>query len=363
MKKIKIVMILNNLDLNGISSVVMNYCTNINFNKFSVNILAGSLINPSYKNICENLGISIKELPSRKDSPEMFYNALFKELKRNNYDIAHIHGNSATITMELFLAWISGIKIRIAHIHNSTCNHMKINKLLIPLFNKLYTHGFACSTLAGNWLFKNKKYYVIPNGFDTTRFYFNLEYRKIIRKQLNLNDNNFLIGHVGRFNNQKNHPFLLKVFEQVAKKNSNVYLILVGNGPDFDKINQLINQHPYKNRIIVYGETTEIEKIYSAMDLFAFPSKYEGLGIVVLEAQISGLPCCISSSVPNDVIISDNINFIPINNDSIPLWCDKILYYTINNINRTIRNKINIKKFDIKNNVEYLENLYFKLLE
>ena len=99
------------------------------------------------------------------------------------------------------------------------------------------------------------------------------------------------------------------------------------------------------------------------MDLFAFPSKYEGLGIVVLEAQISGLPCCISSSVPNDVIISDNINFIPINNDSIPLWCDKILYYTINNINRTIRNKINIKKFDIKNNVEYLENLYFKLLE
>lgn len=361
-RKIKIAMILNNLDLNGISSVVMNYCTNIDLNQFSIDILAGSPINLNYKHTCETLGILIKELPSRKASSKMYYNALFKELKYNSYDIAHIHGNSATITIELFLAWINGIKVRIAHSHNSTCNHMKVHKALLPLFNKLYTHGFACSTLAGDWLFKNKKYYVIPNGFDTTRFYFNSEYRKTIRKQLNLDDNSFLIGHVGRFNEQKNHPFLLKVFKQVAEKNSNAYLILVGNGPDFDKINELINQHPYKNRIIVYGETTETEKVYSAMDIFVFPSKYEGLGIVALEAQISGLPCCVSTAVPKDIIISDNVDFISIEDNAISLWCNKILSYYNGKYSRNLMSNDKIKKINITNCVKNLEKLYDNFL-
>lgn len=365
MSKIKIAMIINDFNLNGISMVVLNYCMHMDLSRFDITILTGVPVASSNYRECRKLGIKVISLPSRKKNSISFYKALFKTLSKNKFDIVHVHGNSAMITIELIIAFLNNIKVRIAHCHNSTCSNMKMHKILLPVFNKVYTHGFACSSLAGKWLFGERKYYVIPNGFEVEKFQFNADMRKKVRKELNVEDK-FLIGHIGRFNDQKNHPFLLKVFHRIAKKNPDAVLVLVGGGPDFEKIREIVNNHPYKDRIILYGETEHTEELYNAMDIFVFPSKYEGLGIVLLEAQISGLPCIASDVIPHDVVISDNIEFLPLGNENISLWSNFVLKYCGRVYDRKElfnKNKHLIERYDIVKNAEYLSNLYVEFFK
>src|SRR5699024_6911180 len=124
------------------------------------------------------------------------------------FDIVHVHGNSATMTAELFLAWLSKTHIRVAHSHNTTCSNLKIHNMLYPVFSLLYTSGFACSEAAGKWLFRDKMFTIIPNGFNTEKFIFNRKDRCVIREEQHIKGTDFVIGHIGRFNPQKNHEFL-----------------------------------------------------------------------------------------------------------------------------------------------------------
>ena len=360
-KKTSVAMITNDLNINGISTVVANYCMNIDLDKFDITVIAGAPIDAIYKQKFDLKGIHYVELPARKSSSKVFYRALYKEFRNKKYDIAHIHGNSATITIELLIAWLNGIKVRIAHCHNSTCDNKKIHRMMLPLFKRLCTGGLACSDLAGQWLFKNGKYEVLPNGFYTERFCFNDNDRSEIRKELNIDDK-FVIGHIGRFNNQKNHPFLLEVFKEVGKERKDAVLLLVGNGPNYDKVMQIIDNHPYKDRIIVYGETTEAEKLYSAMDVFAFPTKHEGLGIVLLEAQISGLKCVVSDVIPHEVVLGDSMVLLSLDDD-ISKWKDAILKNQSINRNTFYKeSEDKILKYDIRKNVKRLEDYYINAL-
>ena len=353
-------MIVNDFNMNGISMVVLNYCRHIDKDKFNITIITGSPVAQSNIDECTRLGIEVKILPSRKANSIKFYLDLFKEVSRKKYDIVHVHGNSAMITPELFISFIKGVKVRIAHSHSTTCDHIRIHKLLLPFFNIFYNHGFACSSFAGNWLFKNGRFDVIPNGFDVEKFRFNSEIRTETRKRLGIEDK-FIIGHVGRFNKPKNHLFLLEIFEKIAVQNENAVLLLVGNGPDYDKIKKMIDIHPFKERIILYGETSKTEEVYNAMDIFVFPSKHEGLGIVLLEAHICGLPCVTSDVVPPEAIISQNTASLSID-DSLDEWSKKILSMCENNRNEVYnRDYDGIQKYDIIKNVKDLERIYTQL--
>lgn len=358
MQKIKLAMIVNDLNLNGISNVVMSYCKEIDKDKFSVYILAGAPISETHRQDADNCLINICDLPSRKKQSLQYYLSLWKVLKQEKFNIVHVHGNSATMVVELLWAWLSGVQVRIAHGHSSTCSNISIHKLLYPFFSLLYTDGFACSEIAGRWLFHNKYFTIIPNGFYTSDFKFNEKKRDVIRKQLNIKSSDFVVGHVGRFNSPKNHDFILKIFEKVAEANSNAWLLLVGDGPDFDRINNLIARHRYKNRIIVYGETKNTVDLYAAMDVFVFPSKFEGLGIVTLEAQISGLPVIASDRVPKEVNICNQVKFLPLDDD-VQKWALTVL--NVKTIDRTEvykKNQNKIEAYDITNNVKQLERLY-----
>ncbi len=362
MRKIKVAMVLNDLSINGISKVVNNYCNHINLDKFDIDILAGEPVNDVYNENYKFLGINIKVLPSRKKSTKNYYKVLFKMFKAGKYDIVHIHGNSATIAPELLLAKLSGIKARIAHSHNTTCSHMKAHKILKPMFNLLCTDRFACGELAGKWLFDDKPFHVINNGFITERFIFNNDSRNEIRKKLKIEENDLLIGHIGRFNEQKNHPYLIQVFEKVVEKNPDTYLLLVGNGPDFEKINSIINQHKFKENIIVYGESNEAEKLYAAMDVMVFPSKFEGLPVTLIEAQISGLPCVISDKITHEMDFGD-IKWHSIEAEP-ESWCQDILSSKISQQQREkkyVDCKNMIDKYNIKCNSEHLAELYYKI--
>ncbi|MCC8102656.1 MAG: glycosyltransferase [Clostridiales bacterium] len=357
-ERISIGMCANSLDMNGISTVIINYCQHMDLQKFKITLLVGSPVAEKYHAICEHLVIDIVELPSRKQSGMSYYRALNRSLKQIKPDIFHIHANSATVTPELFLAWKSGIKVRIAHSHNTTCTNKKLHKMLYPFFSMLYTDAFACGIQAGKWLFKEKKFSVVTNGFHTEKFRYDEEKRRKLRKKL-LCENRFIIGHVGRFNNQKNQPFLLDIFRKVAEKNDNAVLLLVGIGPDFEKTKVLVDRHPYKERIILYGETDDPVSMYMAMDVFCLPSKHEGLPVVLLEAQIAGLPCVVSDKVTQEVDFGD-ICWLSL--ESCPeKWADCILNTAdIDRISYYQTHIDKIKQYNIEENAKQLEQLYKK---
>lgn len=363
MKKIAVAICTSSLSVNGISTVIINYCSHMDLKRYNVTILSGAPIADVYRKTCHDLGVEIVELPIRQKSTAAYYCALNRALSRKKYDIFHVHGNSATIAPEIFLAKLHGIQVRIAHSHNTTCNNIKIHKFLQPFLFHVCTNGLACGKDAGKWLFGSIAFTVLPNGFETQQFKFNLYKREATRKRLKIDDK-FVIGHIGRFNSQKNHPFLLEVFKSIAAQKDNAILLLIGNGPDFNVIMKKIEEHPYKNRIIVYGESSDPAALYSAMDVFVLPSKFEGLPVVLLEAQISGLPCVVSDTVTREVdfgnIVWKSLKDLPSS------WADDILLQQVEIQARREsfeKNRNKIEPYDIQNCVKQLESFYFNSIQ
>lgn len=303
-KKIKVAMITNHFGITGIGTVMLNYCKTIDRNRFDLTIIAGKPIAVQNKLECEQNYIKLIELPSRHEKPLAHYFRLYLTMRKNKYDIVHVHGNSSMMAVELTLAGLAGVKKRIAHSHHGECPSIRVHKLLSPYFRKVYTKALACGTQAGNWLFGEGRFEVLPNSFWVDRFYFDVRERQRVRKELHI-ESGFVIGHVGRFNEYKNHSYLLEVFEGLASKRPDALLLLVGTGPNFDKIKDLAEKHPFGERIIFYGETDNTSALYSAMDVFVLPSRCEGFPVVLLEAQISGLPCVVSDKVTKEVDFGD----------------------------------------------------------
>ena len=362
-EKIKVAMVAVDLSRTGISAVIMNYCRYINKRKFEISLLVGNHILNNYREECKKMGINIIELPFKLENSVSYYKELTKKLNEKRYDIVHVHGNSSMITPELILAKICGIKVRIAHSHNTTCNHKILNKILKPLFKIGYTDGFACGRLAGKWMFGQKPFCVIPNGFDVNKFAFDSEARNQIRSELEIEDK-YVVGHIGQFNDQKNHRFLFEIFDKLAQINDDIVLLLIGNGPDYLQICKLIEKHRYKDRIIVYGETNSPEKMYSAMDCFVFPSKYEGLPVSLLEAQISGLPCIASDKITKEVdfgqIIWKSIE------EKSNEWAKKILKFDIGiekRIQYISKHEKEVSKYNITEDVKILEKKYREMIQ
>lgn len=363
-QKIKVAMVTNHFEITGISTVILNYCKALDRDKLDLTVLAGRPISEENRKECEQYGIKLIELPSRHQESLGHYLGLWRAFKKNQYDIVHDHGNSSMMAIELTLARLAGCKATIAHSHNSYCPNLKIKKILNPYFKKTYTKALACSLLAGNWLFGKNQFEVLPNGFHTNRFVFDAVSRNKVRQELQIQDK-YVIGHIGRFNSQKNHPYLLKIFEKVAAKRDDAVLLLVGTGPDFEKIQALIKASPYRDRIILYGTTKNTRAMYSAMDVFVFPSRYEGLPVVLLEAQISGLPCMISDQITREMdfgdIVWESIDRAP------EVWAEKICNMTaVSDAERKkyfLTHKEQIAEYDIDNTVKQLDGIYQSLME
>ncbi len=291
-----------------------------------------------------------------------YYKQLKNIMKQGKYDIVHVHGSSSIMAIELKAAKKVGIKGIVAHSHNTKTEHPFIHKLFYPSFNKSYNYALACSDEAGKWLFKNNSFEVITNGFNISRFKYDEEKRNQIRIQLGIKENEFVLGHIGLFNNQKNQIYLIKIMDELLKTKTNVKLLLVGKGDLKQSIIDYAKEKCVDDKIIFYGETSTPEYLYSAMDMFLMPSKYEGLGIVAIEAQISNLPCIISNNVPKIVKVNDDVVFLPIDDNSINEWCN-VISKNINSKRKGLSDK-EINKFNmynIKNCVDKLYEVYLKL--
>ena len=217
----------------GIGTFIYSYLEYMNLNEIEVTILATNKPLLEDKIKFKALGVQVVEIERKKSSILAYMRNFLKLLKTEKYDIVHVHGSSALMSVELSIAKIMGVPVRIAHSHNTTCNHILLDRILRPFFNTLYTQSWACGVKAGEWLFKNKQFKVIHNARDVEKYRFNSNSRQIFREMYSLKENVLTLGHVGRFNIQKNHLFLLDLMDELNSKNKKhkyVYFFLVGEG-------------------------------------------------------------------------------------------------------------------------------------
>lgn len=298
--KLRIALVLSRFSVTGISTVVLNYAGQLDRSRFDLTILAGNPVDGQNRAACARAGIRLVELPSRHKTPAAHYWQLFWALRFGGYDLVHVHGSSSMMAIDLTLAKLAGISGRIAHSHNSACTNPWLQRLLNPYFRTLYTRALACGRLAGEWLFGSGGFDVLPNAFALETFRVHPAQRARIRHRYHL-ENRLVVGHIGRFNAQKNHPFLLQIFARVASQRPDAVLLLAGDGPDREQISRQIRCHPARDRIMDLGQTDRPADLYAAMDVFVLPSRYEGLPMVLLEAQYSGLPCVASDTVTREM--------------------------------------------------------------
>lgn len=343
------------LGFNGITSVIMNYYRNINREKVQFDFAIGLGIHDSVRDEINELGGKVYELPSRKKSTINYLMELKKLVVENKYRIVHAHGNSGTLYLDIHALKKAGVPIRISHSHNSTCSHKIIHKMLKKPLNNEITHAIACSKLAGDWLY-NKSYTVINNGIDVDKFLYNEETRIKYRKELGL-EGKLVLGHIGHFSYQKNHEYLLEVFREVYSKESKAVLMLIGDGKLRGDIEAKIKDLGIENNVLLLGNRKDAAQLLQSMDIFVFPSRFEGLPVVLVETQASGLKCIVSDKITKECQITGRVKYLSLKDDK-KEWVEEILNSYFEYERDNVKEKVLESNFNIKNETEKLEMIY-----
>lgn len=365
MKKKKILIIITTefIPSGGLTTVMMNYYRSIDKNKYDIDFgSTNSYVEPNLMLELNKNNSNYYCLGERKRQVHKYIFNLYFLLKHNDYDIIHINSNSATAAIELGIAKLCSVKQRIVHNHTSKCDHRYVHKILYPIFKKLYTDAISCSKKAGNWIFLDGNFTILNNGIISDNFKFNEVKRNIIRKHLDIGENCTVIGHLGKIYKPKNHLFLIDVFFEYHKLNKNSKLMLVGDGDLRKQVEEKVNQYNIVNNVIFCGMQSNVSDYLSAMDIFLFPSIWEGMPLSVIEAQASGLKCFLSNRIDNAVNVTDSVEFYALEDDAYS-WASKIRKMDARVNNRDILsdiyiNRIKANNYDSTINVKKLEKIY-----
>lgn len=299
----RVLQVIGSLGYAGVETVVMNYYRYIDRSKVQFDFITCSQKPERYDEEIGRMGGRIYRLPSRSRKPFAYMAALHRLIKENGYTIVHIHQNSASMAMDAMVAKNCGVPVIVGHSHNTRCNVVWQHRLFRPIVNSVLTHRFACSAAAGEWVFgKRNDVRVVNNAIDTDRYRFDSRTRERMRHELVLQDK-FAVGFVGRLHEQKNPFRILDVFNDLLKARPDSALILVGGGNLENELKQRCSDMGIVRHVLFLGRRDDVNAVMMAMDVFFMPSLYEGLPVVVVEAQASGLPCVVSENVPAPDII------------------------------------------------------------
>lgn len=345
----------------GIESYMMNYYRHIDRSQIQIDFIvhdAGGF--GYYDEEIKSMGGKIFVLPQKSKHPFVYRKTLKSILESYDYKIIHTH-------MDAMGAWVlkiakeSGIPIRIAHSHNT--QHLTKNVLKIffleyarKRINKYATYRMACSDAAGKWLF-GSNFVIVSNAISINEYLFNIEERKQVRQELNINEN-FVIGHVGRFDVQKNHIFLINMFQKLHQKKPNAKLLLIGDGHMRDEIKEKILKLNLNESVIILGVQENVARYYSAFDVFVLPSLFEGLPVVGVEAQYNGLSCYFSETITKEISISSKSYFLPVNSTGI--WCDTVVSNMDKDIKERTNSQIVVEGYNIEVEAVKLQKFYIE---
>ncbi len=280
------------------------------------------------------------------------------------YKIIHVHAYSIGYFV-LKVAHKHGIPVRIAHSHNNETMHdiKWIPKLMMQRLYTIHANDlFACSKEAGNYLFHSKRFHVLNNAIKTEIFIADMDVRREMREELCLGDC-FTVGHVGRFHSQKNHTLLIRAFAECKKRIPDAKLILVGSGELENDIRRQIDELGLTKDVLFLGNRSDMNRIYQAMDVFALPSLFEGLGIVAIEAQASGIPCVVSAQVSRNADVSPLVKYMHDGADA-EEWAEAIIGQKEHEFAHTNTQQYIIDAgFDVSSTAKKMQNYYLRKMK
>lgn len=368
--KLKVLHVINTIcTSNGMMAVIMNYYRHINRDKIQFDFIVNEKVEPNYEKEIKELGgniyyttqITLKSTKKYiKDLDEFYYKYGQK------YNIIHVHSlNEGIFHYKIGKKYKNFIYI--AHSHSTKYATSKLksirNYILVKNFSKKADFKLACSNDAKKIISNKhnlKNIHILTNAIEIDKFKYNDEIRKKMREKIKIHDEEILIGNVGRFSNEKNQEFLIDIFQKIYEINDKVKLMLIGKEDEEKAIRKKIEDLKLNNRVMILGVKNNISDFMQAMDIFVLPSKFEGLGLVAIEAQASGLSTIVSTEVPKETGITDKITYIPLNVKS-EEWAKKILDSAYRS--SRIINTNQLDSYNIYNNIEKLENIYAEVIK
>lgn len=366
-KPVRILQIVGGMDMGGIENFIMNIYRNIDRTKVQFDFFIHNDKDAIFEEEIRELGGKIFKIPHITKSGHRAYiknlKNFFKEHKE--YKIIHSHRDELN-GLVLKEAKKFGIKVRISHSHNAYPKYISfLGKLYknyyLSQVNKYATERFACSQVAGEWMYgKNKNFKIINNGIDVKKYTFNEKIRKIKRIELNLKENEIAIGHIGRFVLQKNHEFLIDIFNELLKINNNYKLFLIGEGENQEKIKAKVKELNIKKNVIFLGVRKDINEVLQGIDLFLLPSFHEGLPVTLVEAQGAGLKCFISDTVTKEIDLECGLTEFISLEKSPEKWAD-IIDKNKNYLRKDTTESLRKHGYDMTENAKNLQNIYLKL--
>lgn len=334
-KKRRICCFCESWESGGIESFLCNVLLNMDMTGLEVDIVAAKLGQSVFTEPLKARGVHFYQLSGRQNETAQNHRAFRKLLHERQYDVLHLNLFQGLSLAYAKIAQEAGVPVRIAHSHNTALRKSPTRWLKLRLhewgkgrYGAACTDFWACSEMAAKFLFsgkdlKEKGYRFIPNGVETQRFRFDPVVRTRVREELGLTDE-FVIGNVGRLCGQKNQSFLLEVFREVLRQKPNSRLLLVGGGEELSALQEKAGRLEIADKVVFYGLSNCVEQLFWAMDVFVFPSLFEGLPVTAVEAQAAGLPCIFSDAVTRECKITDTAQFVPLTAPA-PQWADAVL--------------------------------------
>ncbi|MDF2907930.1 MAG: glycosyl transferase group 1 family protein, partial [Herbinix sp.] len=358
---IRVLQIVPNMQAGGLETLIMNIYRNIDRSKVQFDFLVHYTSRYFYDDEIEKFGGKIYRLSFREDNNFIKY---IKDLNyffsTHKYEIVHCHMASTAI-FTLGVAKKYGVSNRILHSHNSSTDSTikgKAKGVLLKVSKSYANKYFACGVAAGKFLYGIKQFEVIHNAIDVEKFAYAQRKDDPI---LNALEDKFVIGHVGRFTEQKNHIFLIDIFKDYHAQNSNSVLLLIGEGELRNEIEDKVNKLGLKDSVVFYGTSIDMQSIYKCFDVFLLPSLFEGLPVVGIESQAAGIECLYSDKITKEVEMTDLIKFLPIDSGTEP-WVNAL--DKINNENMDSYHNVDIAYaienagYEIKTEAKRVQNIY-----
>lgn len=357
--EIRILHVVTYMGRGGLETMIMNYYRQMDRTKVQFDFLVHRDFRADYDDEIERLGGRIYRIGrlipwsgAYQRSLDTFFAA------HPEYRVVHVHQDCLSAVI-LKTAKKHGVPVRIAHSHSSSQD--KNLKYLIKLYYKrkiptYATELFACSKEAGEWMFGGRPYTMVNNAIDAAQYSYRCARAREVRQALGIAEDAFVIGHVGRFSSVKNHAFLLDVFGELCHADEHAVLLLVGDGQLRNSMEEKTKDMGLKARVLFTGMRSDVCDLMQAMDVFAFPSFYEGLPVSLVEAQAAGLPCVISDRVPEACVLTDLVQRVSLE-ESARQWAERI-FAARATVRRDRFEEIAACGFDIVSNAAWLQQYY-----
>lgn len=353
----------------GIESIALNLWKSLKNKGYSIDFVCHGTEQGVFEKKILDMGTKIYHIPIKSQNYRGTIREFSHIVKNGQYDVVHAHMN-ATCGIYLKVAKRYGVPVLVAHSHASSIFAVTINpvKILINFFEKARTNLYAnlriaCSQKAGKWLFGKSSFKIVINSIETGKFLFSQETRIRKRDELNIENNEFVICHIGGFLKCKNHKKLLDILKEIKIIRKDVCLILIGDGPLKEDIVKQIKKLGLENSVRLLGKRNDIFELLQASDVFLLPSFSEGNPVTLMEAATSGLHCLVSDTVSRDsscYFQKGSIEFLPIRGrDSSKLWAERAL----SPWDRVHYSDENIKKLDVSTMAEKVEQLYREIIK